>query len=138
MPNTITIKTARSTVSLFRKMSVIEAEKTLAVFSVQPAIRGAHPIKHFSTSLEKVRSFRNRAVIGAETILKIELDPSRIEELIKDSVLQRGASRFPDKAQISTEGLTAEEIAAGHINVGIPPQLLDTFNRAILSVTEVK
>lgn len=70
--------------------------------------------------------------------MKIELDPSRIEELIKDSVLQRGASRFPDKAQISTEGLTAEEIATGHINVGIPPQLLDTFNRAILSVTEVK
>jgi hypothetical protein len=56
----------------------------------------------------------------------------------KDAVSQTGASSFPDKIQISTEGLTIEEIAAGHTNVGISPKLLDAFNKAILSVKEVK
>jgi len=127
-----------TTILLFRKMSVTEAEKTLAAFSVQPAIKGAHSIKHFSTSLEKARVFRNKAVTAPETIIQIQLDTAKFEELMKQSVPQEGASRFPDKVQISMEGLATEEIAAGHINVGIPPVLLEAFNRSILSVKEVK
>jgi hypothetical protein len=110
---------------------------TLATLSVQPAIEGTHPIKHFSTSLEKVRAFRNKAVVVPETIVEFQFDAARFRELMKDAVPQKGASRFPDKVQISIEGLTAEAISAGHINVGIPPGLLDDFNSAILSVKEV-
>ncbi|MGH7600406.1 MAG: hypothetical protein ACREOI_28975 [bacterium] len=128
----------QTTVSLFRKMSVVEAEKTLAASSVQPAIKGTHPVKHFSTSLEKTRAFHNKAVLGTETIIEFQLYGSIFEELIKNAVPQKGASRFLDKVQISIEGLTAEEIAAGHVNVGIPPGLLEAFNKAILSVKEVK
>jgi hypothetical protein len=96
------------------------------------------PIKHFSTSLEKLRAFHNKAVTAAETIIEFQLDVFRFDELIKDAVLQKGASNFPDRIQVSTEGLTIEEIAAGHTNVGIPSKLLDAFNKAILSVKEVK
>jgi hypothetical protein len=127
-----------ATFLLFRKMSVTEAEKTLAVSSVQPAIKGAHSIKYFSTSLEKVRAFQNRAVVERETIIEIQLDPARFEELMRDAVPQKGASKFPDKVQINIEGLSAEEIAAGHLNIGIPPTSLEAFNRSILSTKEVK
>jgi len=127
-----------TTIFLFRKMSVTEAEKTLTASSMQPAIKGAHLIKHFSTSLKKVRVFRNKAVTAPQTIIQIQLDTTKFEELIKQSVPQEGASKFPDKVQISMEGLTTEEITAGHINVGIPPTLLEAFNRSILSVKEVK
>lgn len=127
-----------TTVLLFRKMSVAEAEKTLATFSAQPAIKGTHSIKHFSSSLEKVRAFHNKAVTAPETIIQIQLDTAKFEKLMKQSVPQEGASRFPDKVQISMEGLTTEQIAAGHINVGIPPVLLEAFNHSILSVKEVK
>lgn len=125
------------TISLFRKMSVVEAEMTLATLSVQPAIEGAHPIKHFSTFLEKVRAFRNKAVTVPETIVEFQVDAARSRELQQDAVPQKGASRFPDRVQISMEGLTTEAIAAGHINVGIPPGLLEVFNNAILVVKEV-
>jgi len=133
MSNTGELKT----ISLFRKMSVVEAEMTLATLSVQPASEGAHPVKHFSTSLKKVRAFRNKAVTMSETIVEIQLDATRFGEFMKNAVPQQGASGFPDRGQISIEGLAAEEIAAGHINVGIPPMLLEAFNSAIFAVKEV-
>ncbi len=57
--------------------------------------------------------------------------------MIKSAVWQERASRFPEKVQVSIEGLTENEIASGHMNIGIPPSLLETLNQAILFVKEV-
>lgn len=67
-----------TTVLLFRKMSVAEAEKTLATFSAQPAIKGTHSIKHFSSSLEKVRAFHNKAVTAPETIMQTKYSRNEV------------------------------------------------------------
>lgn len=129
--------TTQTLISLFRKMSLSEAEKTLAAMQIQPPIKGSHRLKHFSTSLEKARAFHNKAVAAPETIIEIQFETSKFDAIIRQAVQQEGASQFPDKVQISVEGLTAEQIASGHMNIGIPQSLLEVLNQAVASMKEV-
>ena len=125
---------AKSVVSVYRKMSNLEAETTLNTQQLQPPIPGSNSSKYLSESLDKVLAFRNSGVPAdtSETVLEFVLDPQGYQDLMSTAVDQAG-SKGLDAVKINYEGVSDPTLR----NIGVPLSQLNEFNNLILQVNRV-
>lgn len=123
---------AGQSVSVFRKMSSVEAEKTLATSRLQPQIQGTNSSKYLSESLEKVQAFQNKGVVAGtnEEILEFVLKRQGYEKLMSTSVNQVG-SKGVNAVKYNFEGIDSTSTLR---NIAIPSSKLDEFNQLILNI----
>ena len=121
------------TVSVWRRMSGSEAERSLDQKLLQPRIKGTNSSKYLSESFEKAIDFKNKGYLGtSESVLEFTLDKAGYDELMSTAVEQDG-SRGIDAVKKNYEGLEG----TAHRNIGIPPTRLDQFNRIVRDVKKV-
>jgi Pretoxin HINT domain len=125
------------TVSVYRKMSSVEAKYTLATMKLQPGKRKADPDKYLSELLGKVEEFQNANVPKGtdEVIIEFVLDKEGYNQLMSDAVKQFG-SKGVKKVKYHYEGIdrTANPEAR---NIAIVPSKLAEFNNITLDVKRV-
>ena len=122
------------TVSVFRKMASVEAEKTLETLKLQPPIPGKDSSKYLSESLEKVQEFQNAKVPQGtkEDIIEFVLDKKAYEKMMSTAVEQYG-SKGVDAIKYHYEGLDPNAVPNLR-NIGVPKSWLDEFNRITLEI----
>ena len=121
-------------ISVFRKMSSVEADATLNTRLLQPAISGTNSSKYLSESLNKVIEFQNKGVSSgtSEQVLEFIIDKKGYDGIMKSSVNQIG-SKSVDAIKYNFEGLSS----TGPRNIGIPATKLDEFNLIIRDIRKV-
>ncbi|NBF07061.1 hemagglutinin repeat-containing protein [Pseudomonas sp. Fl4BN1] len=124
-------ETTKDTISVYRKMSTVEAEATLSTGKLQPSIPGANSSKYLSESIEKVGEFQNNGVKDmAQTTLEFMLDRSAYNLLMRSAVNQAG-SKGVDAIKINFEGI---DPLTNFRNIGVPPSQIELFNDIIKSI----
>jgi uncharacterized delta-60 repeat protein/RHS repeat-associated protein len=120
---------------LFRKMCVIEAEKTLVSKQLQPAIPGKDRTRYLSESLEKLKGFQNKAVPAGteEVILEFRLE-AKGASAFRDALIPQFGSRGSGMSIYHFEGLPK---GATLRNWGVDPAQLEEFNRLVVDVKRV-
>ncbi|WP_220483157.1 RHS repeat-associated core domain-containing protein [Paenibacillus thiaminolyticus] len=125
-------------VKIYRKMSMEEAVPTIDQEKLQPALPGKNPEKWTTTSLDKLTApesmggFTNYGVNKGtvEVVVEFELKSQYFEYIQKTAVPQRGSKKSPN-IRYHYEGLPKK---GEHINYGITPSELETFNDNLINV----
>ncbi len=129
-------------VVVYRKMSEAEAQKTLEDGQLQGPIKGSNGKKYLSESQGKAADFENKKVSDPEKVIAFDLDKAKYDEAMKDSVAQKEIQGNPEnKKKIEThyEGLheDPDKNPENLKNIGVPPEKLADFNKAVLAVRDV-
>jgi len=123
-----------TTVSVFRKMSVAEADATLGAMKLQPAIPKTNSSKYLSESMSKVEAFQNNGALGVDQkIVEFVLDKRGYDAMMSKAVDQ-SASKGIDAIKINLEGI---DPVSNFRNIGVPPSLLESFNSLVKHVKVV-
>lgn len=121
-------------VSIFRKMSAAEAEKTFETMRLQPQIKGTDSSKYLSESLEKVQAFQNKAVAAGtdQQIVEFVLDRQGYNKLMSTAV-EQSSSKGVDAIKFHYEGMS-QTANPSLRNIGVPASKLDEFNQLIIDI----
>ena len=123
------------TPKFYRKMSIVEANKTIDSKNMQPAIQGTNSAKYITQSLEKARAFSNNGIPSGtqQVIVEFEMDSEYYKSVLQNSVYQYN-SKGIDAIKYNFEGLQGTELR----NFGVPSTQLEAFNRYIRGVRVIE
>jgi uncharacterized delta-60 repeat protein/RHS repeat-associated protein len=122
------------TITVFRKMSIDEAQQSLVTQELLSPIPGSNSNKYVSESLSKVQEFQNQGVAPGtdEAILQYNMDIEMYTSMRGNAIPQQG-SNGSGQIVYNTEGT----VGTGLLNLGVPGSQLSNFNNAVQSVEEV-
>ncbi|NRG00889.1 hypothetical protein HRG14_23675 [Paenibacillus dendritiformis] len=120
-------------VKIYRKMSMEEAVPTIDQEKLQPALPGKNQKNGLDklTAPESMGGVTNYGVSkGSRVVVEFELKSQYFEYIQKTAVPQRGSKKSPN-IRYHYEGLPKK---GEHINYGITPSELETFNDNLINV----
>ncbi|KIH84613.1 putative large exoprotein involved in heme utilization or adhesion of ShlA/HecA/FhaA family [Pseudomonas batumici] len=128
------VENGADTISLYRKMSTVEAGATLNSGKLQASIPGTNSSKYLSESIGKVDDFQNKAALDtSQATLEFVLDRKAYDLLMRSAVNQAG-SKGVDAIKINFEGI---DPLSNFRNIGVPSSQLELFNSIIKSVRPI-